>query len=65
MTLRLTEAETAALRRQAEIEGRSMQEVAREGIARYIDQESSSDIAEIVHRNAVRYAELLDRLRDA
>jgi len=65
MTLRLTEAETEALRRQAEIEGRSMQDIAREGITRYIDQESSADIAEIVHRNAVRYADLLDRLRDS
>ncbi|HEY5154937.1 MAG TPA: hypothetical protein VIJ47_09410 [Acidimicrobiales bacterium] len=65
MTLRLTEEETDALRRQAEAEGRSMQDIAREGIASYIEQHNAPDIAAIVHRNAVRYAALLERLRDA
>ena len=36
MNLRLTEAETEALRRKAEQEGRSMQEVARAAIAAYV-----------------------------
>jgi predicted transcriptional regulator len=65
MTLRLSDEETAALRRQAELEGRSMQDIARESIATYIERASSADIAEIVHRNALRYADLLERLRDS
>ena len=36
MNLRLSEAETDALRRKAEQEGRSMQEVARDAIAAYV-----------------------------
>jgi len=64
MTLRLTDDETEALRRQAELEGRSMQEVARASIATYIDQRNAPDIEAIVHRTAQRYATLLDRLRD-
>jgi hypothetical protein len=36
MNLRLTESETAALRRKAAAEGRSMQEVARAAIAEYV-----------------------------
>ncbi|HVN52169.1 MAG TPA: hypothetical protein VMT43_12080 [Acidimicrobiales bacterium] len=65
MTLRLSEEETAALRRQAELEGRSMQEIARVGISRYIERANAADIAEIVHRNALRYADLLERLRES
>jgi len=65
MTLRLSEEETAALRRQAELEGRSMQDVAHEGIMTYIERANAEDLAEIVHRNALRYADLLDRLRDS
>jgi len=65
MTLRLSEEETAALRRQAELEGRSMQDIAREGISRYIERANAADIAEIVHRNALRYADLLERLRES
>jgi hypothetical protein len=65
MTLRLSEAETEALRRQAEIEDRSMQDIVRESISRYIEQENGGDLLAIAHRNAVRYEALLDRLRDA
>jgi predicted transcriptional regulator len=65
MTLRLSDEETAALRRQAELEGRSMQDIAREGIHSYIERASSTDIAEIIHRNALRYADLLARLSDS
>jgi predicted transcriptional regulator len=65
MTLRLTPEETAALRRQAEIEGRSMQDIARDSITTYIERQSHDDLALIVHRNALRYAELLERLRDS
>lgn len=65
MTLRLSEAETEALRKQAEIEDRSMQDIVRESISRYIEQESGQDILAIAHRNAVRYEALLDRLRDS
>ncbi len=65
MTLRLSEAETEALRRQAEIEDRSMQDIVRDSISRYIEQESGQDFLAIAHRNAVRYQALLERLRDS
>jgi hypothetical protein len=38
MNLRLSEAETDALRAKAEQEGRSMQEVARAAIAQYVSE---------------------------
>lgn len=40
MTLRLDEQETEALRRRAELEGRSMQDVARQAVRDYIEQPS-------------------------
>ena len=36
MNLRLTESETEALRARAELEGRSMQEIARQAISDYV-----------------------------
>jgi len=63
MTLRLTDAETVALRRRAELENRSMQEVAREAIRDYIEQRSRSElIATVMDAELPRYAEALDRL---
>lgn len=63
MTLRLDEAETSALRVRAEVEARSMQDVAREAIREYIEQHSRSDLIDgILDRELPRYAEALDRL---
>jgi len=63
MTLRLTEEETAALRAQAEREGRSMQVVARAAIRRYIEQNDHHErVAASAEEGAGRYAEALRRL---
>jgi predicted transcriptional regulator len=63
MTLRLDEHETAALRRRAEHETRSMQEVARAAIREYIERHSKQDlIDDILDEELPRYAEALDRL---
>lgn len=63
MTLRLTDEETAALRRRAEQEGRSMQDVAREAVREYVDV---ADRAELLRRvldsELPRYADALERL---
>jgi hypothetical protein len=61
MNLRLTEAETDALRRKAEQEGRSMQEVARAAIAAYVSdrpQRLQAAIARVRDEDA----ELIERL---
>lgn len=61
MNLRLTEEETAALRRKAAEEGRSMQDVARTAIAEYTSDRSAR-LRRAVERVRVEDAELLDRL---
>jgi len=61
MNLRLSEAETEALRTKAEMEGRSMQEVARSAIADYVSGRPARLRASI-ERVRVEDAELLDRL---
>lgn len=43
MTLRLTESETDLLRRRADSEGRSMQEVARAAVREYVDRHEHDD----------------------
>jgi len=55
MNLRLTDAETAALRARAEAEGRSMNDVAREAISHY-------RLRAVIERIAREDAELLERL---
>jgi predicted transcriptional regulator len=62
MTLRLSEDETRALREQAEREGRSMHEVARRAIVNHLH---AARVARSAAQGAERYAELLQRLRDA
>jgi plasmid stability protein len=63
MTLRLDEAETSALRVRAEVEARSLQDVAREAIREYIEHHSRNDLIDgILDRELPRYAEALDRL---
>ena len=61
MNLRLTEDEADALRRRAEAEGRSMQEVAREAIRQYTSDRSAR-LATAIERIRTEDAELLDRL---
>jgi hypothetical protein len=60
MTLRLTDAETEALRTQAEVEGRSMQDVARAAIRGYIEGYAHRGrVAASSAKGARRYAEAL------
>jgi len=63
MTLRLTDDETAALRRRAAIEKRSMQEVARAAIREYVEQHSRTELLDrVLDEEIPRYAEALRRL---
>lgn len=63
MTLRLTDEEADALRRRAEVEGRSMQDVARQAVRDYVDQSSRRDlINRVLDTELPRYAEALERL---
>jgi plasmid stability protein len=63
MTLRLTEAESEALRLRAQREGRSMQEVAREAVREYIERTSRRELLdEALDEDLPRYAEALRRL---
>ncbi len=62
MNLRLTEDETAALRRKAtEEEGRSMQEVARSAISDYVSDRPAR-LRAAIDRVRTEDAKLLDRL---
>ena len=61
MNLRLTDAETDALRRKAEEEGRSMQEVARTAIAQYVAHRPDR-LRAAIDRVRTENAELLARL---
>ena len=63
MTLRLSEDEGDALRRRAELEGRSMQDVAREAVRMYIESRSKRDLLDrVLDEELPRYAEALERL---
>lgn len=63
MTLRLDEGETEALRRRADREGRSMQEVARQAVRDYIERTSKRELLDQVLEDELpRYAEALERL---
>jgi hypothetical protein len=63
MTLRLADAEADALRRRAELEHRSMQEVARQAILEYIEGHSRAELLErVLDEELPRYAEALERL---
>jgi predicted transcriptional regulator len=61
MNLRLSDAETDALRAKAEQEGRSMQEVARAAISQYVTDRPRR-LAAAIERIRKEDAELLDRL---
>ena len=63
MTLRLTDDETEALRRRAELERRSMQDVAREAIRTYVETTSRRELLDrVLDEELPRYAEALERL---
>lgn len=63
MTLRLTEAETDALRTRAEIEGRSMQEVARAAVREYVGRhDHDDDVDRAAAWVTENFREALDRL---
>ncbi len=63
MTLRLSDEETVALRRRAQRDGRSMQEVARDAIRNHIERESRRELLDwVLDTELPRYAEALRRL---
>ena len=63
MTLRLSDAETEALRARADREGRSMQEVAREAVRDYVERASRRELVDrVLDAELPRYAEALRRL---
>ena len=63
MTLRLTEAETEALRRQAAREGRSMQDLAREAVREHVARRARAELIDAAIDDTLeRYADALDRL---
>ncbi|HTF45879.1 MAG TPA: hypothetical protein VK735_00370 [Pseudonocardia sp.] len=61
MNLRLSDSETEALRRKAEQEGRSMQDVAKTAIAEYVTDRPAR-LREAIERVRTEDRELLDRL---
>ena len=63
MTLRLSAQETDALRRRAELEGRSMQEVARTAVRDYVDRTSRRELLDqVLDEELPHFAEALRRL---
>jgi len=63
MTLRLDDGEAEALRRRAELEGRSMQDVARQAVRDYIERTSRRQLLDrVLDEQLPRYAEALERL---
>ena len=63
MTLRLTDAQAEALRRRADREGRSMQQVALSAVDNYLARAEDDELTErLAERGAERFAELLRRL---
>jgi plasmid stability protein len=63
MTLRLTDDEADALRRRADREGRSMQDVARQAVREYVETHSRVELLDqVLDAELPRYAEALERL---
>ncbi len=63
MTLRLTDEETEALRRRAELEQRSTQEIVRQALREYIETHSRAELLDrVLDEELPRYAEALRRL---
>ena len=62
MTLRLSDAETEALRQRAEFESRSMQDVAKQAVREYVENHSRVDLlTRVLDKELPRYAEALER----
>lgn len=63
MTLRLTDSEAEALRGRAELESRSMQDVARQAVREYVENHSRAELLDrVLDEELPRYAEALERL---
>ena len=63
MTLRLSDSEADALRRRAEFESRSMQDVAKQAEREYVESHSRQDLLRtVLDEELPRYAEALDGL---
>ncbi|MFI7698764.1 CopG family transcriptional regulator [Nonomuraea sp. NPDC049480] len=63
MTLRLSDEQTEALRKRAEVEGRSMQQVALHAIDDYLQRVSDDELTDaLAEKGARRFADLLRRL---
>ena len=63
MTLRLSDGDAEALRRRAEREQRSMQDVVRDAIREYVEGHSRAELLdEVLDEDLPRYAEALERL---
>jgi predicted transcriptional regulator len=63
MTLRLTDNEAEALRAQADVEDRSMQDVARAAVREYVDRHAlGRKVDDALDILAPRYRDVLDRL---
>lgn len=63
MTLRLTDDETEALRRRAQLESRSMQDVARQAVREYVESHSRAELLDqVLDEELPRFAEALERL---
>lgn len=63
MTLRLTDDEADALRHRAELEQRSMQDVARQAVREYVEHHSRADLLDgVLDEELPRYTEALERL---
>lgn len=63
MTLRLDEEDLAAVRHQAALESRSMQEVVRSAVREYVENHSRRELLDrVLTAELPRYAEALKRL---
>lgn len=63
MTLRLSDDEVDALRRRAELESRSMQDIVRQAVREYVETHSRSELLDRVMDDELpHYAEALERL---
>lgn len=63
MTLRLSDDETDALRRRAEMESRSMQDIVRQAVREYVETHSRTDLLDrVLEAELPHYAEALERL---
>ena len=63
MTLRRSDDEADALRRRAEFESRSMQDVAKQAVREYVENHSRRDLLDsVLDAELPRYAEALERL---